>query len=311
MKEQTGIVTKIFGLFYTVKYDNSHINCVLRGKIRQSKELKFYSDPAAVGDKVLFAINEDGAGVINEISKRKNIFSRKEKGRNKKEDIIACNLDLVVIIQSIKTPKLNFRFIDRLIVRCEKEKIPVLICINKADLANEAIIKYIDDYYSNANINLIITSTKSGEGIKELKSCLPGKTTLFIGSSGVGKTSILNYLSPGLNLRTSEVSARTNKGRHTTANVEMIELSKHISIIDSPGVREFGLMDIEPHMLGFYFNEFSPYSDKCSFNPCTHDHEPVCEVKRQVENGTIFKDRYISYLNILNSLKEYYERKYI
>ena len=127
----------------------------------------------------------------------------------------------------------------------------------------------------------------------------------------MGKTSILNYLSPELNLRTSEVSTRTNKGRHTTANVEMIELSGNIAIIDSPGVREFGLMDIEPHMLGFYFNEFNPYLEKCSFNPCTHDHEPDCEVKRQVEKGTISKDRYISYLNILNSLKEYYERKYV
>jgi ribosome biogenesis GTPase / thiamine phosphate phosphatase len=310
LKEQTGIITKVFGLFYTVKYNDSHINCVLRGKIRQSKELLTYSDPVAVGDKIAFTVNEDGTGVINEILKRKNIFSRKEKGRNKKEDIIACNLDLVIIIQSIKNPRLNFRFIDRLIVRCEKEKIPVLICINKLDLADKIIIKYIENYYSNANINLVMTSTISGKGIKEFKKYLHDKISLLIGSSGVGKTSILNYIEPELNLRTSEVSTSTNKGRHTTANVEMIELSDNISIIDSPGVREFGLMDIEPHMLGFYFNEFNQYLNKCNFNPCTHDHEPDCEVKRQVKIGAISEDRYISYLNILNSLKEYYERKY-
>jgi ribosome biogenesis GTPase / thiamine phosphate phosphatase len=310
LEELTGIVTKVFGLFYIVKYNDSYINCVLRGKIRQSKELQTYSDPVAVGDNILFIFNEDGTGVISEILKRKNIFSRKEKGKNKKEDIIATNLDLVITIQSIKNPKLNLRFIDRLIVQCEKEKIPVLVCINKVDLAEKNTIKYIENYYSNANINLIMTSVVSGKGLKELKEYLHEKTSLFIGSSGVGKTSILNYIAPELNRTISEVSKSTNKGRHTTSNVEMIYLSGNIAIIDSPGVREFGLMDIEPHMLGFYFNEFNPYLKKCSFNPCTHDHEPDCEVKRQVEIGAISEDRYISYINILNSLREYYERKY-
>jgi ribosome biogenesis GTPase / thiamine phosphate phosphatase len=310
LEERTGTVTKVFGLYYTVKFNGTRINCVLRGKIRQSKELKIYSDPVAAGDNVIFNLNDDGTGVISEILKRKNIFSRKEKGKNKKEDIIACNLDLVTVIQSVKNPKLNLRFIDRLMVRCEKEKIPVLVCINKLDLADKIIIKYIENYYSNANINLIMTSTKNGKGIKELKEYLHDRISLFIGSSGVGKTSILNYIAPELNRTTSEVSKSTNKGRHTTANVEMIDLPGNIAIIDSPGVREFGLMDIEPHMLGFYFNEFNPYLKKCGFNPCTHDHEPDCEVKRQIQNGTISKERYISYINILNSLKEYYERKY-
>ncbi|MFH0975216.1 MAG: ribosome small subunit-dependent GTPase A [Spirochaetota bacterium] len=311
MKEnKTGIVSKAFGLFYAVKYNNEFINCVIRGKIRQSKELKKYSDPVAVGDIVDISINDDGTGVINQILSRKNIFSRKEKGRNKKEDIIACNLDLVAIVQAFKNPRLNLRFIDRLIIRCEKEKIPVLVCINKSDLADKEIIKYINDYYYNAKIKLLLTSSVSGEGMQELKNCLSGKTSLLVGSSGVGKTSILNYLSPELNLRVSEISKSTNKGRHTTANAEMVYLSDNITIIDTPGVREFGLMDIEPHMLGYYFSEFNDYLDKCIYNPCTHDHEPECEVKKQVENGTIFKDRYVSYLNILNSLKEYYRMKY-
>lgn len=283
---------------------------MLRGKIRQSKELEIYSDPIAVGDRIIFTINDDGTGAIDKILKRKNIFSRKEKGRNKKEDIIACNLDLVVIIQSFKSPKPNFRFIDRLIVRCEKEKIPLLICINKSDLAEKSIIKYIKNYYSGSNLNLIMTSAINGRGINDLKKYLGDKISLFIGSSGVGKTTILNFMCPELELRTSEVSKSTNKGRHTTANVEMISTTDNITIIDTPGVREFGLMDIEPHMLGYYFNEFNAYYNKCGFNPCTHDHEPDCEVKKQVDNGSIFKDRYISYINILNSLKEYYEKKY-
>lgn len=310
MQDKTGIVSKVFGLYYTVKYNDEYINCVLRGKIRQNEERKIYSDPVAVGDNVIFSANDDGTGVINTILKRKNIFSRKEKGKNKREDIIACNLDSVIIIQSFLTPSLNLRFVDRLLVRCEKEKIPALLCINKLDLAEKEIIQYIQNYYSRSKINLCMTSTITGAGIKELQMYLSGKTSLFIGNSGVGKTSILNYINPDLNLRVSEVSKSTNKGRHTTANVEMINMNDSITIIDSPGVREFGLMDIEPHMLGFYFNEFNAYLNRCQFNPCTHDHEPDCEVKRQVDNGKIFADRYKSYLNILYSIKEYYERQY-
>lgn len=310
MQDKTGIVSKVYGLYYTVRYNDEYINCVLRGKIRQNEERKIYSDPVAVGDNVVFSVNDDGTGAINTILKRKNIFSRKEKGKNKREDIIACNLDSVIIIQSFLAPSLNLRFVDRLLVRCEKEKIPALLCINKLDLAEKEIIKYINNYYSRAKINLCMTSTFTGAGIEELKIYLSGKTSLFIGNSGVGKTSILNYINPELNLRVSEVSKSTNKGRHTTANVEMINMNDNITIIDSPGVREFGLMDIEPHMLGFYFNEFNVYLDRCQFKPCTHDHEPDCEVKRQVDSGKIFTDRYQSYLNILYSLKEYYERQY-
>lgn len=311
MKYNTGIITKVFGLYYTVKQNNKFINCVLRGKIRRNKETKIYSNPAAVGDRVNFLINDDGTGVIDSILKRKNFFSRKEKGKNKKEDIIACNIDLITIIQSFKSPRLNLRFVDRLIIRSEKEKVPVLLCVNKLDIAEKDMIEYLQEYYQNANIDICLTSILTGEGINSLKNYLHNKITLFVGNSGVGKTSILNSLHPELNLRTSEISAKTNKGRHTTANVEMIDLpDDSITIIDTPGVREFGLMDIEPHMLGLYFNEFNPYLDKCIFNPCTHDHEPGCEVKKQVDIGAIFKDRYISYLNILNSLKEYYESKY-
>ena len=155
-----------------------------------------------------------------------------------------------------------------------------------------------------------MTSAITGEGIQKLKQYLSHKKSLFVGYSGVGKTSILNFIHPGLNLRTSEVSEKTNKGRHTTANIEMINLLNDITIIDTPGMREFGLVNIKPYMLGSFFYEFDQYIDKCLFKPCTHDHEPECEVKKQVINGTIFEDRYISYLNILYSLKEDYERKY-
>ncbi len=310
MNEVTGIVTKVFGLYYTVKINNRYFTCVLRGKIRQSEERQIYSDPIAVGDNVSVSLNEDGSGVINEILKRKNIFSRKEKGKNKREDIIAANLDLVVIIQSFKSPDLNLRFVDRLIVRSAMDNIQVLLCVNKSDLAEKKTIEYLKGYYKNANVDLYITNTITGEGIMKLSVKLSNNTSLFVGSSGVGKTSILNCLNPDLHLRISEVSMSTNKGKHTTSNVEMIHLPDNTAIIDTPGVREFGLMDIEPHMLGFYFNDFNKYTGKCAFNPCSHDHEPDCEVKRHVDCGDIFRDRYQSYLNMLNSLREYHERKY-
>ena len=190
MNEITGIVTKVFGLFYTVKFNNDHIICVLRGKIRQSDDMKKYSNPAAVGDHVAFSLNDDGTGVIDKILKRKNIFSRKEKGKNKKEDIIAVNLDLVVIIQSFKSPKLNLRFVDRLILRSAMDNIHALLCVNKTDIAEVNTIDYIRQYYNRANIDICVTSAVSGEGIPELAQILSGKISLLIGNSGVGKTSL-------------------------------------------------------------------------------------------------------------------------
>ncbi len=310
MKEFEGIVVKVYGLYYTVQWNEERINCVLRGKIRKNKDLMQYSNPVAVGDFVKFELNSDGSGVINEILKKKNIFSRKEKGRRKKEDIIACNLDLIVIVQSFKNPRLNLRFVDRLLVRGNKEKIPVLLCANKKDLADREIIDYVNNYYADVNIEIYMVSALTGEGMEDFKHFFEKKVSLFVGNSGVGKSSILNFLCPDLNLRISEVSQSTNKGRHTTSNVEMVDISEGTYIIDTPGVREFGLMDIEPHILSQYFYEFEEYIDGCGFKPCTHDHEPDCEVKRQVEMGNIFEDRYISYLNILYSLKEYYESMY-
>lgn len=310
MNIKQGIVVKVFGLYYAVECGEETINCVLRGKIRQNEDLSVYSDPVAVGDIVEFEPGSDGTGVINDVVERRNIFSRREKGRNKKEDIIASNLDLIVVVQSFKNPKMNLRFVDRLAVRGKKEAIPVLLCLNKKDLAKKDALKYVKAYYSSTDIDICFVSAITGEGMNTLKKYLDNRISLFAGNSGVGKSSILNYLCPSLNLRVCEVSKSTNKGKHTTSNVEMINIYGNTRIIDTPGVREFGLMDIEPEHLGQCFHEFGNYQEKCGFKQCTHDHEPDCEVKRQVESGTVFEDRYISYLNILYSLKDYYENMY-
>jgi len=304
-----GLLVNCFGRYYTVFHEGKRINCVLRGRIKKDKRLKIYSEPVATGDIVDFEINEDGSGVINDIHPRENVFSRKDRGRQK-EDIIASNLDQIVIVQSFYNPRLNLRFVDRLLVRGKKEGIPVLLCVNKLDLAEKEDLDYVDSYYRNADIRIHMTSAETGEGVEEFKELTIGQLSVFTGSSGVGKTSLLNRLYPGLNLRTSEVSESSGKGRHTTTNVSMMILDDGTRIIDTPGVREFGLMDIEPHFLGTYFADFQKHSQMCNFRPCTHDHEPGCEVKRQVEEGNISEDRYVSYLNILYSLKEYYDNMY-
>ncbi|HOO73131.1 MAG TPA: ribosome small subunit-dependent GTPase A [Spirochaetota bacterium] len=302
-------MVKTFGRYYTVRCGASQVNCVLRGKIRLDDSLDRYSEPVAVGDTVSFDEQDDGTGVINEIRPRKNAFTRKDRGRSK-EDIIAANLDQLVIIQSFVKPKLNLRFVDRVAVRGEKESIPTVLCVNKADLAGDDDIKRLHEYYSGSPLAISVVSAVKRLNLVQLKKILKGKTSLFIGTSGVGKSTILNSLFKGLELRISEVSESTGKGRHTTTNAEMIIPEKGTAIIDTPGVREFGLMDIEPPVLARYFHEFGDLDNQCRFQPCTHDHEPGCRVKELVESGVISHERYISYLNILHSIKEYYDTRY-
>ena len=310
METGIGMVVKVFGMYSTVLYEDRRINCVLRGKMRREKSVRKYSDPVAVGDLARIELDREGTGVISEILPRKNVFSRKEKGRNRREDVIASNLDRIVIIQSFDNPRLNLRFVDRLSVRARKDGIPMLLCINKRDLAEKGDVTNVMEYYDNAPIDLALVSARTGRGIDDFGQFIAKNTSLFVGYSGVGKTSILNRLYPDLDLRVSEISESTGKGRHTTTNVEMIYAVDGTRIVDTPGLREFGLVDIEPETAGDYFYEFGELAAECAYRPCSHDHEPDCGVKRMVEAGRIHTDRYVSYLNILQSLRESRERKY-
>jgi ribosome biogenesis GTPase len=305
-----GVVVKVYGLYYTVSVQSEKYNCMLRGKTRRDKKWINYTNPLAVGDNVLISINDDQTGNIEKILDRDNLFSRKDKGRNKKEDIIAANLDQIVVIQSFVDPMINLRFVDRIAVRGKFSQIPTICCVNKIDLASQEHVDYLYDYYRNAPIDVIMVSAKEKLGLNELKEKLKNQRSIFAGYSGVGKSTILNTLYSGLNLQTSNISEKTGKGKHTTTNVELVSVGDNTELVDTPGVREFGLMDIEPHMLGRYFYEFNKYIDGCSFSTCTHDHEPKCEVKRRVDCGDIYEGRYISYLNILYSIKEYYDNIY-
>ncbi len=302
-------MVKVFGKFYIVESEGRTVTSTLRGRLRQDPRLEKYSDPVVVGDHVDFDPDPDGEGSIREVLPRKNVFTRKYKN-SRRNDLIAANIDRIVVIQCFGTPRLNPRFVDRLLVRGIKEGIPLLLCVNKLDLAEKGETRALSSYYRGYDLSLRTTSAVTGEGVRALKKELAGRLSILIGNSGVGKTSLLNAMYPDLDLRTREVSESTGKGRHATTNVEMFRLDDDTRIIDTPGLREFGLVDIEPRELGVYFMEFGRYADRCNFSPCTHDHEPGCEVKRLVEEGIISEERYVSYLNILTSLREYQENRY-
>lgn len=304
-----GTVIKVMGRYYTVECGGERYNCALKGKMKSAEDMDRFSNPAAVGDRIEFTWGDDGSGTLNEVYKRQNVFTRRDKGRQR-EDIIAANIDLVAVIQAFDYPPLNFRFADRILVRAARGGIPALLCVNKADLADDQDQADIEAYYKGAGIEIIFMCAADGTGIDLLKEAILGRQTLMIGTSGVGKSTIVNSIDPCLSLRTAEVSDSTRKGRHTTTNVEMIFLGGKTTLIDTPGMRAFGLIDIPVEELALCFNEFIKPAKKCSYSPCTHNHEPDCEVKRLVEKGKISEGRYISYLNILDSLIQYYETRY-
>jgi ribosome biogenesis GTPase / thiamine phosphate phosphatase len=308
-----GIVSLVFGRFYNVMTAEREYQCVLRGKIKLDERWKGFTNPTAVGDRVMFTPAADGSGVIEDILDRTNAFTRKDKkdkGRDRKQDLIAANLDCIVVMQSFYDPHLNLRFVDRIAVRAVKENVPLVLCVNKLDLAGKDYCDYIERYYKNAPIEIFFASGSEHKGIEEIGRRIRGIRSILVGYSGVGKTTMLNELFPGILLKTAEVSESTGKGKHTTTNVMLKRMPDGTELIDTPGVREFGLMDIEPHMIGRYFYEFDSYSPECTYKPCTHDHEPGCAVTAAVEEGLINEDRYISYLNILHSVADYNSRIY-
>lgn len=309
MEKMKGTIIKVFGRYYTVEGDGRRVDSVLRGRLEVPEDTRVYSNPAAVGDLVDYHIRDDGLGVIESVHKRRNVFMRQDSVHSR-ADIIACNLDQVVAVQSFGIPEFNLRFFDRILVRGVKENIHVLLCVNKVDLVMKGEKEYIESYYKGTGLEIKFVSAYSGEGMEFLKKSIAGKRSLLVGSSGVGKSSIFNRLYPGLDLKVNEVSESTGKGRHTTTNVSMIKSGDSTELIDTPGMREFGLADIDTDELGNYFEDFREAAQHCRFRPCQHDHEPGCEVKRLVEEGTIHPDRHISYLNILYSIQESLRNQY-
>ncbi len=306
-----GLVIKSTGSWYQVRAENNEvIACRIKGKFRLDG-IK-HTNPIAVGDIVEYEIeanNEQVTAVINKIYDRKNYIIRKASNLSKQTHIIASNIDQAMLVASLVHPQTSLGFIDRFIMTAEAYHIPAVIIFNKSDLCSGELKEILAEtmkIYSQIGYTCFETSVVDGQNTEKLKSLLHDKTTLVAGQSGVGKSSLLNKISHGLNLRIGDISAFSQKGTHTTTFAEMFELSFGGNIIDTPGIKEFGIVDFNESEISHYFKEFRKYIPQCRFNNCKHLNEPDCAVKTAVNNQLISDERYQSYLNILTK-KDYYE----
>ncbi len=275
------------------------------------KDKLYFTDFIAVGDNVEYDINKDGTGVITKIKERKNHLSRKlpkVRGASYRgerlEQVVAANIDNVVIITSAQFPDFNNRVLDRFIVAAESSHLNIIIVLNKIDLDESGISEKWKQLYQKLGYKIILTSVYSNEGISSLKKEIQGAKNLFWGHSGVGKSSLLNKMFPDLKLKIGEVSQFSSKGTHTTVTSVLIKVEDNTFIIDTPGIREIDPYGIRKADLGHYFIEFADYINKCKFSTCTHHHEPGCEVIEAVNKGLIADERYDSYLRILDTIED-------
>lgn len=303
-----GTVIRNTGSHYVVETDGGvEINCKIKGNFR-IKGIRT-TNPVAVGDHVTIGEQgPDGVAFITAISPRKNYIIRKASKLSKESHIIAANIDQALLVVTLIDPPTSTTFIDRFLATAEAYAVPAVIAINKIDLLTSdedtELLEAVSYLYKSIGYKVMNLSAKTGEGLDELKEELRGKVTLFSGNSGVGKSSLINDLLPGLGLKTAEISAAHGTGMHTTTFSEMFHLPDGGSIIDTPGVRGFGTVDFERNEVAHYFPEIFEKSSECRFNNCTHTCEPGCAVCRAVDDSEIAASRYASYLSILEDAAE-------
>lgn len=302
-----GTVIKSTGSWYQVKTPEGAIHqCRIVGKLRL-RGIKS-TNPVAVGDEVVFQLEEgEDTGVIKDIVDRRNYIIRKSVNLSKQTQIIAANLDQAVLIVTLDFPKTYPRFIDRFLVTAEAYDIPATIVFNKIDLYSDAVLDDLEFYtyaYEDAGYTVLHTSVPGKLGLDELKEQLKDKTSLLSGHSGVGKSTLINTIEPGLDLKTNMISDSHHQGQHTTTFAEMFELRFGGNIIDTPGIRGFGLVDMEKEEIGDYFPEIFRLKGRCKFNNCLHIEEPGCAVKQALEAGELAYTRYDSYVNFVNGTDE-------
>ncbi|WP_299704096.1 ribosome small subunit-dependent GTPase A [uncultured Pontibacter sp.] len=298
-----GVVVKSTGSWYLVRDAEGKLHRArLRGKFKL-KGMKV-SNPLAVGDRVEFDVETTGedTAVIHKIEDRENYIIRKSTHKAEHAHIIAANLDQALLIATLVSPRTSFGFIDRFLVTAEAYGIPTVIVYNKTDLYDEDMQEYqrqIDYLYERIGYKVMAVSAHTNEGIDELKNLLHGKTSLFSGHSGVGKSTLINLIVPDLDLKTSEISGFSDKGVHTTTFAEMFEIDPDTFIIDTPGIKELGIVDIPKQELGHFFPEMRERLNQCRFNNCTHFNEPGCAVVDAMRKNEIALTRYESYLSML------------
>ena len=307
----TGTVYKSTGSWYTVKSTTGgFIDCRIKGKFRL-KGIKS-TNPISVGDVVDYDLDENSdkiTGSIHNIQERKNYIVRKSVNLSHQMHIIASNLDYVFLLITVNNPPTTFNFIDRFLVTAEAYGIETILIFNKIDTFNEAVLDdqlYMQAVYEQIGYKCLRVSALENIGIEQLKSIMIGKTTMFSGHSGVGKSTLVNALEPSLDLKTKNISEQSKQGQHTTTFAEMFDLNFGASIIDTPGIKGFGIVDLEKEDISGYFPEFFKLKDQCKFNNCLHKDEPKCAVKEALENDQISWTRYNSYLKILEGDDENY-----
>ena len=296
-----GLVIKNTGSWYTVKtVEGSVVECKIKGNFRL-KGIRS-TNPVAVGDHVEIELNSQNTAFITAIGDRKNYIIRKSQNLSKQSHIIAANVDQAFLVVTVERPQTSTTFIDRFLATAEAYSVPVVLVFNKTDLLDDSLMRYqrmMTDLYETVGYKCVAVSAETGEGMDGLMEMLRDCITLLSGHSGVGKSTMINRLLPGVNLRTAEISDAHNTGMHTTTFSEMLPLPGGGYIIDTPGIKGFGTFDMEPEELTSYFKEIFRFSKDCRFSNCTHTHEPGCAVLKAVEDHYIAASRYQSYLSML------------
>jgi len=304
-KRTEGLVIRVTGKEIWVDAGSETVACLLRGRFRRVKEGR-----VVAGDRVEISRSPSGGGAIESIRPRRSWLSRYTGGRNAASRVIAANLDLLFLVESLKVPNLSCSFADRVLVSAGHGRVPTQICLNKIDLdpgseEAESVVRL----YGTLGYSVISTSAKTGQGLPQLASLLGKGIYAFVGRSGVGKSSLLNRLVPGLDLSVREVAAGTGRGRHTTAYSQLFALADGY-VADTPGMQTFGFPGEDEGELAGCFPEFEDLAATCRFQPCTHSHEPDCAVKEALREGRIAASRHDSYLDMLRELRERKKMRY-